>query len=87
MKCRNAFPSESRESVFKSAAFQSYSPPVNTSDSQQMNWTERKPGRVGGAGGGGGGGEINVLWLARESINEALAEQWRANGKGFKCFI
>lgn len=58
--------SESSRSVFKSAGLHSYSPPVNSSDSQQMN------GQRGGLGSWGWGGRVLRSmysdWPANQSI-------------------
>lgn len=63
------------EMCLKSAGLHSYSPPVNTFWQPADEWAERRPGELGVWG---SGSEINVLWLAGESINQALGEQWRA---------
>lgn len=69
--------SESSRSVFKSAGLHSYSPPVNSSDSQQMN------GQRGGLGSWGWGGRVLRSmysdWPANQSIKPSGSsgeQQW-----------
>lgn len=79
-----AISSESHGSVFKSAGLHNRSPPVNTSDSRQMN------GQRGGLGswGWGGVGFWDQCSLIGRRINQS--SPWGAvesNGERLKCFV